>query len=99
MEIHDWEGSTAPGSLIGTFTVYIPALEMYICKVKAFRSKKGGGVFVSLPSYKEEDDMGQERWSHYVKFSPRRTPEFHKACLEALQPFLGIKDSLSIHTR
>ena len=95
MEIHDWEDGPQPGNLVGTFTVYIPALGLSLHKTKAVRTKKGG-IFIAFPSFCKEDNIGQKTWHPYISFSEQRAKEFQKACLEAIEPFLGPKQASMI---
>jgi hypothetical protein len=96
MEIHHWEDAPAGGSIIGTFTVYLPALGLSIHRVKAMRSKKGY-TFIAFPSYSKEDEYGQKKWFPYISLSEQRSKDFNKECLRLIQPFMGIKDAMDTH--
>jgi len=89
MEIHNWQ--TGEGSILGTFTVYVPALGLSLHKLKAIRSKKGS-VFIAFPSYSEEIGPGEKKWSPYISFSEQRSQEFQKKCLELIQDYIQLVD-------
>lgn len=87
MEISNWRTGEAGKSIIGEFTLRIPALGMTIHEMKAFRSKKGH-LYVKFPSKGKKDAMGETIWKDIVEIDQSRSAEFQKKCLEAIEPFV-----------
>lgn len=81
MDILNYRQSDNP-PVIATFTAYIPAIKLFIHKLKVVRSKKGH-LFISYPSYMEQQS-DEKKYLPYFEFDSDRKKEFENQVLQKI---------------
>ncbi len=87
MQILNYCEQPPTGNIVAIFSVDLPAAGMTFHKLKLIKSKTGK-MFISFPSWMEQDDMEKKSFFPYVEMTNERKIEFEKKVMEALEGFL-----------
>lgn len=87
MEIVNYEEQPPGGFCLAIFTVYLPAAQLLIHKVRLNRSKKGH-LFIGIPSFAVDQPDGSKKWHPILEWSAEKGKDFNEKVLKALEPFL-----------
>jgi hypothetical protein len=90
VKIENFRESLPGTSIVATFDLYVPALQMTIHQCKVIRSKKGK-LFPSLPSYGVSQPDGSKKFCSLITFSLEKQKEFDKSLSEVIAPFITNK--------
>jgi len=88
MEILNWVDIPNHNFHIAEFTVYLPAYDLSLHKIKLCKSKKGGH-FIGYPNFcGETDENGKKKWHPFIVFGEKRKKDFEGQVLDLIKPFL-----------
>lgn len=73
---------------LASFDVYVPEYRITLNRWKIVRKKDGSAVFVSEPSYPEENSTGFKTWKDYVVFDEPMHKFLKDAVFRAVKPML-----------
>lgn len=88
MQIINFKRNAHGSTVVATFEVYIPALQATLRQLKLIQSKKGSN-FVSLPSFKQDNEEGKPIYRPYLDFSKDRLEAFLKEIYHLLKEHTG----------
>lgn len=89
MEILNYQDLIDHPNVIAQFDVYLPALQMTICRLKVIKTKKGH-MFINIPSWCEKLDDGTKKFHPYIMFSEEKGKEFQIEVKALLKDFLPL---------
>lgn len=89
MEIFNYQDLIDNPNVIAQFDVYIPALQMTICRFKVIKTNKGQ-MFINIPSWCEKLQDGTRKFHPYIMFSEEKGKEFQKEVKVLLKNFLPL---------
>lgn len=86
MEIINYRDGLASDKFAAKFDVYCPNMQVTYRNLKLIQSKKGHH-FISFPSFCEESDSGEKKYTPYIEFSKERGIKFQNEVMQLLQEF------------